>query len=532
MPPSEPSLVLTGFMGSGKTAVGRAVAAALGRPFVDMDAVLEERLGTTIAGYFAAAGEAAFRQAEAALIGELAARPGLVIATGGGALVPEANRRAFLEAGATVILLACAPHELLRRLEGATDRPLLAGGDPAAAVERLLAARQAAYEAIPLRLDTTHLTVAEAAARVQRLALAAAAGPLQVLPLPQGSGGYDVAVGEGLLGRAGPLFQALGLGPRAVVISEPQVRALHGASLQGSLEAAGIQAHWLEAPGGEAAKTYAALHGLYDGLLAAGADRQTAVLALGGGALSDAAGFAAATWLRGLPWLVVPTTLLAQVDAGVGGKVAIDHPGGKNLIGAFHPPRLVLTDPALLRTLPASELRSGLAEVVKHGVIAAPDLFECLERAGPEPLAQTVAEAVRVKVDVVAEDPQEQGRRAVLNLGHTVGHALERASGFSLRHGEAVSIGMVAVTRLAVRLGACDPGLEPRLVRLLGLLGLPVRGPAVEPDVLWQAMAADKKRRGGVVRFVLPVRLGEVTIHDGISREDFCAAWREVMVDA
>ena len=525
------SIILTGFMGTGKTAVGRAVAAALGRPFVDMDTVLEERLGTTIAEYFASAGEPAFRQAEAGLVRELAGQRGLVIATGGGALVPEDNRRRFL-ANATVILLSCAPAGILRRLDGSSDRPLLAGDDPAAAITRLLAERRPAYEAIPLRLDTTHLAIDEAAARVQRLAAAAGSAPLQVLALPASAGGYDVALGEGLLSRAGPLLRTLDLGPRVVVISEPHVRGLHGASLQASLDAAGLEAQWLEAPSGEAAKTNAALQQLYDGLLAAGADRYTTVLALGGGALSDPAGFAAATWMRGLPWIVVPSTLLAQVDAGLGGKVAIDHPQGKNLIGAFHPPRLVLVDPGLPRTLPPADFQAGLAEVVKHGVIAAPALFEHLEAHGPEPLERSITEAVRVKVDVVAEDPEERGRRAVLNLGHTVGHGLEREMGFSLRHGEAVSIGMVAVTRLAVRLGICDPGLEPRLVALLERLGLPVTAPPVDPDALWEAMAADKKCKGGLVRFVLPVRLGEVIIQDRIDRAEFCAAWQEVMSHA
>ena len=525
------TIVLTGFMGTGKTCVGRAVASALGRRFVDMDAVLEERLGMTIADCFHTAGEAAFRRAEAELVRELAAQDGLVVATGGGALVPAESRAALLER-ATVILLTCGERELVRRLQGARDRPLLAGADPQASVRRLLAERRAAYEAIPLHLDTTHLSVAEAAERALRLAKGAGSGPVRLLCLPAAAGGYDVALGEGLLPRAGPLLRAAGVGSRAVVISEPRGRSLHGAALAGALQAAGAEAQWLEAPGGEAAKTYAALHALYDGLLASGADRYTTVIALGGGALSDAAGLAAATWMRGLPWITVPTTLLAQVDAGVGGKVAIDHPGGKNLIGAFHPPRLVLVDPAVLRTLPAEELRAGLAEVVKHAVIDSPRLFQHLEAHGCEPLAETVPEAVRVKVDVVAEDPQERGRRAVLNLGHTVAHALERGSGFSLRHGEAVSAGMVVVTRLAVRLGVCDRALEPRLRGLLERLGLPVRPPPLDPRAVWRAMAADKKRRDGVVRFVLPVRLGEVVVHGEVAESEFCAAWREVMSDA
>ena len=525
------TIALTGFMGSGKTAVGRALAERLGRPFVDMDAVLEQRLGMTIAEAFRTLGEQAFRAAEAELVAELAAQEGLVVATGGGALVPEANRNTLL-ARAVVILLTCAPEELARRLEGALDRPLLAGEDRLATIARLLGERQAAYEAIPLHLETTHLSVAEAAERAQRLAAAAAAGPLHLLPLPASAGGYDVAVGEGLLGRSGAWWRALDAGDTAVVVSEPRVRALHGSALGRALMEAGIAARWLEAPAGEAAKTYEGLHSLYDQLLQAGADRHTLLIALGGGALSDMAGFAAATWMRGLPWVSVPTTLLAQIDAGIGGKVAIDHPGGKNLIGAFYPPRAVLVDPALLRTLPPEELRSGLAEVVKHGVIAAPALFARLEAQGPEPLATTVLEAVRVKVDVVSEDPWERGRREVLNLGHTVGHAVERLSGFSLRHGEAVSIGMAAVTRLAVCLGVCDPELEPRLLGVLRRLELPVRAPEIEPEAVWQAMASDKKSRAGVVRFVLPVRLGEVTVRSGIDYEDFAAAWREVMAYA
>ena len=527
---AEPSIVLTGFMGTGKSAVGRAVAKALDRPFVDMDAVLEERLGTTIAGYFAAAGEAAFRRAEAELVKELAGQRELVVATGGGALVPEASRRLMLQS-ATVILLTCALPQLQERLAGSTHRPLL-GDDPREAIRRLLERRRAAYEAIPLRLDTSHLSIEEAAEHALRLAKAAASAPCQTLALPASAGGYGVAIGEGLLARAGALLKAVGVGEQAVVISEPQVRTLHGAALAAALGQAGIRAQWLDAPSGEAAKTNAALQALYDGLLECGADRHTTVIALGGGALSDAAGFAAATWMRGLPWVTVPTTLLAQVDAGLGGKVAIDHPRGKNLIGAFHPPRLVVVDPTLLRTLAPEELRAGLAEVVKHGIIGDPDLFAHLEAHGAEPLADVVSRAVRVKVDVVAEDPEEHGRRAVLNLGHTVGHALERATGFSWRHGDAVSVGMVVATRLAVRLGLCEPDLLCRLVALLERLGLPVQPPPLPAEALWEAMAADKKRRGGVPSFVLPVRLGEVVIKSGIDKEDFCAAWKEAIENA
>jgi len=219
-----------------------------------------------------------------------------------------------------------------------------------------------------------------------------------------------------------------------------------------------------------------------------------------------------------VPLVQVPTTLLAMVDASIGGKVAVDHPQGKNLIGAFKQPELVVVDPLALATLDEAEMRSGWAEVIKAGVIGSPSLFERLEERGNKPLSSVIAEAISVKVATVEEDPYEKGRRAVLNLGHTFGHALEVLSGFTLRHGEAVSVGMVAAARTAVALGLCDETVEGRLVALLQRVGLPTRYEGYEPGKVWEAMATDKKRRGKKLHFVLPQALGQVVVTDQVPK--------------
>ena len=228
-------------------------------------------------------------------------------------------------------------------------------------------------------------------------------------------------------------------------------------------------------PEGEEHKTLATVAALYPQFLAGGLDRKSPVISLGGGVVGDMAGFAAASYLRGVPFVQIPTSLLAMVDASVGGKTGVDLPQGKNLVGAFKQPELVIIDTAVLQTLPAAEFKSGLAEVVKHGILGDPDLFEELETHGPTSMMHLVADAVRVKVEVVEEDPFEQGRRATLNLGHTFGHALELVSEFSLRHGEGVALGLIAAANMAAELGRCDPELAVRIRDVIERLGLPTR---------------------------------------------------------
>ena len=282
-------------------------------------------------------------------------------------------------------------------------------------------------------------------------------------------------------------------------------------------------------PEGEQNKTLASIASLYDQFLAAEMDRRSPVIGLGGGVVGDMAGFAAASYLRGVPFVQIPTTVLSMVDASVGGKTGVDLPQGKNLVGAFKQPSLVVIDPAVIESLPAAEFRSGLAEIVKHGIIAAPEIFRQLEGDGPSSLGQLISDAVRVKVDVVAEDPFEMGRRATLNLGHTFGHAIEQVSHFSIRHGEGVALGLLCAAHMAGETGQCDPALEGRIRNLLERLGLPVTLPGYSVDAVHAAMFFDKKRQGKTLRFILPTRLGDVKIVNDPGEEYVRRALEQVL---
>ena len=519
-PAESRNLVLTGFMGTGKTRIGREVARRLGRPFVDMDVEIESRAGKPIPSIFAEDGEAAFRRMEADLCRELSSRTGHVIATGGGALIDPANREAMMRGG-IVVCLTSDPVEIQRRLREGDNpvRPLLDVVDQRAEIARLLAARQDAYAAIPWQIETTASPVEEVAERVIQLA------DVATLRVAHPGGEYPIYLGEGLLSHVGGALRASGAirGSRVAVVSNPVVAPLYGEQLRSALHAAGYRPVVCTIPDGEDHKTLDTVAGLYDQFLDGRLDRSSGVVSLGGGVTGDIAGFAAATFMRGVPFVQVPTTLLSMVDASVGGKVGVDLPQGKNLAGAFKQPALVMIDPGVLVTLPAEEMRSGMAEAIKHGVIGAPDLFAELE--SPSPGARSwvsvlqLKRALEVKIQVVEADPFEQGRRAVLNLGHTVGHALERLSDFSLRHGEAVAIGMVAAARISAELGRAEPSLPGRIEGALLAWGLPVRCPPLGAGEIWEAMGHDKKRRGRSLRWVLPHAIGQVEVADVVPRE-------------
>jgi shikimate kinase/3-dehydroquinate synthase len=307
------------------------------------------------------------------------------------------------------------------------------------------------------------------------------------------------------------------------LVSDDVVGPLYADRVVASLEGADLRVARCTMPAGEAHKTLDTVSDLYGQFLAAGLDRSGLVLALGGGVVGDVAGFAAATFMRGLSLVQVPTTLLAMVDSSVGGKTGVDLPAGKNLVGAFKQPALVAIDPATLATLPAADFRAGLAEVVKAGVINSPELFDRLED-GQVNLSWIIRQAVAVKVAVVEADPYERGRRAVLNLGHTFAHAFEVLSDYQLRHGEAVAMGLAAASRLAVDLGRCPPDASRRIVALLDHLGLPTTIPDYDPEAVWEAMTSDKKKRGKRLRFVLPLNIGQVDIFDDVPRRAVLAA--------
>jgi 3-dehydroquinate synthase len=338
-----------------------------------------------------------------------------------------------------------------------------------------------------------------------------------------GARSYDIVVGSGLLERAGVELAPVLRQPQAIVITDSNVAATpHLRAFEQSLEAAGIAHTSLVLPPGEVAKSIAQLEELLDRLFNVGIDRATTIVALGGGVVGDLAGFAAAVALRGIDHVQVPTTLLAQVDSAIGGKTGINTRHGKNLVGAFHQPRLVLADVAVLRTLPPRELRAGYAEVVKYGLVDRPGFFDWLEARGPEVLAgdptaqqYAVLESCRAKAAVVAADEREGGTRALLNLGHTFAHALEAACGYGeeLLHGEAVALGLVLAFDLSVRLGLCPAEDADRVRAHVGALGLPVtlgaiRSAGFAADALLGAMAYDKKARAGRPRFVLTRGIG------------------------
>jgi 3-dehydroquinate synthase len=333
------------------------------------------------------------------------------------------------------------------------------------------------------------------------------------------TGRYPVWVQRGALANLGALMREAGLSGRAALITNASVGHLYAAPVAASLRQAGLEPVVLEVPDGESFKTLATVSDLYDQLIVQQLDRSSPIVTLGGGVVGDMGGFVAATYLRGVPLVHVPTTLLAMIDSSLGGKVAVDHSRGKNLIGAFYQPRLVAADPNTLSTLPEIEWRAGLAEVIKHGIISAPDLFVQMEAHGAEPLDWIVERAISVKVEVIQEDPFEQGRRAVLNLGHTYGHAFESVSNFRLRHGEAVGIGLVAATRTAVALSLCSPEVEARVIALLRRFGIPTHFSGFPPEIVRAAMNADKKRQSNRLRFVLPQAIGTVTVRDDVPEE-------------
>ena len=520
---SDRNLVITGFMGTGKSVVGRMVAGRLGREFVDTDALIEARVGRTIPQIFEQEGEARFRALEAEVCRELSRGRGWVVATGGWTLGLPHNRAAVETGGLVVCLHADVP-TLVERLGSAEGRPMLQEADWRSRLEGLLARRQPTYRSFPLGVDTSRLTAEQVADRVLALWRAfAQTAPPDAVPVMVPGGDYAVLVGEGLLGRLGPLVNALGNWTTVVLVSDEVVGPLHADRVAVGLEEAGLRVVRGTMPAGEAHKTLSTVADLYAQFLAAGLDRSGLVVALGGGVVGDVVGFAAATFMRGVPLVQVPTTLLAMVDASVGGKTGVDLPAGKNLVGAFKQPALVVVDPEVLATLPAADFRAGLAEVVKAGIIGSPRLFDRLED-GQTDLAWIIRQAVAVKVDVVQADPYERGRRAVLNLGHTFAHAFERLSDYQLRHGEAVAMGIAAATRLAVDLGRCPAEAGRRIIALLDHLGLPTQAPDYHPDAVWQAMTSDKKKRGKRLRFVLPLDIGQVEVFDDIPRRAVLAA--------
>ncbi len=347
------------------------------------------------------------------------------------------------------------------------------------------------------------------------------------VPVSLGARSYTIEIAAGLLasGRAAKILAQVAVGRRIVLVTHPGLQTVYATPLETQLSAQGFTVATLLIPSGERAKTLRAVARLYEAFLRAGLDRNSLVVAVGGGVAGDLVGFAAATYLRGVRFAQVPTTLLAQVDASVGGKTGVDLPEGKNLVGAFHQPVAVLIDPRTLYTLPLRELRAGLAEVVKYGIIYDKAFFERtttlmsdLLRRDETALGEIIARSCEIKAEVVGLDETEQNLRAILNFGHTIGHALESVTQYRrYKHGEAVAVGMVAAARIGEEIGATPPEVSARLLETLRAARLPVRLPGDLPtDALLQAALRDKKTLDGSLRFVLARRVGEVFVAEGV----------------
>jgi len=335
-----------------------------------------------------------------------------------------------------------------------------------------------------------------------------------------GERSYDIEIGRGLVSGLGGKMKALGLAGRVGVVTNDVVRPLYAQAVMGSLKGAGFDPVLLVIPDGEEYKSLPWASHLFDRLLSMRFDRKCTLVALGGGVIGDMTGFVAGTYMRGIPFVQVPTTLLSQVDSSVGGKTGVNHPLGKNMIGVFYQPVHVCADLSSLGTLPEAEFLSGMAEVVKYGVIADPAFFSFLEghkeaalAKETEALAHIVRRSCEIKAEVVAKDEREGGLRAILNYGHTVGHAVEALTNYTgYRHGEAISIGMVVAARLAHKSGICGREVGAKVEALLSALGLPVKFPDLPAEAVLSAMSLDKKSEGGKVKMVLPRAVGEVVV--------------------
>jgi shikimate kinase/3-dehydroquinate synthase len=516
------SIVLVGLMGAGKTSIGRRLAARLGLPFRDADTEIELAAGCTVAELFERWGEPSFRDGERRVIRRLLAGDPVVLATGGGAFM-DARTREVIRADAVSVWLRCPLATLVRRVTGRHHRPLLRDAAPAEVLGRLMQVRHPVYAEADLVVDCGDEPPDHTTGRVQ--AALERWQPPRRLAVALDSASYDVVAGPGLLARAGALLAPVLPQRRAVVVTDETVAALHLPTLLAGLAETGIEATTITVAPGEASKGLDVFGQVVDGMLEARVERRTAVIALGGGVVGDLAGFAAAATLRGLPFVQAPTTLLAQVDSSVGGKTGINSRWGKNLIGAFHQPRLVIADTGALATLPVRELRAGYAEVAKAGLIADPQLWSWCERNGEAVVggdaalqADAVVRACAFKAGVVADDEREEapeGGRALLNLGHTFAHAFEAELGYggALLHGEAVGLGLALAFRLSAMLNLCAEGDARRVEQHLGTVGLATEVAMLNrrfsAERLIGHMRRDKKARDGRMRFVLARGIGQ-----------------------
>jgi 3-dehydroquinate synthase len=568
--PSPPVVVLTGFMGTGKSETGRALAGLLDVPFVDTDELIERGAGKKISDIFASDGEKKFRELEEQVCRDLAPDGGAVIATGGGTVVNDRNYGTLAALG-TVVTLESTVNEIVERLENDSTRPLLAPGDDAPprplreTVKLLLDQRRPAYDRAEFAVRTSGRSPQEVAAVIRsRLGpgcrIVDVSVDVRPLPAPAGGGGRTetapaviraadldagpraghahasgshcrIVIGRGAAAKIGNYLTDLGLSSRVFLFVPRHLTATLPGRIQLALEAAGIPDEVVPIDDGDNNKNLAQVRDLLDRMAVSRAGRDSVVVSVGGGVAGDLAGFVASIYMRGVPFVQVPTTLISQVDASIGGKVGVNHPRAKNLIGAIYQPALVLNDPLLLRGLPSREIANGMAEVVRTAIIGAPGLYRYLREtrdrdreqtlSDPAFLERCVFDCARIKAGVVEKDPYERDLRRVLNLGHTLGHALESALEYEdIKHGEAVAIGIIAAIRVAVSRGRAGEDFLRDTIEILKWCGLPAVAPRVDRKRLRRALKLDKKVKSGRLFFILPLGVGLTEIVDDVTEDE------------
>ncbi len=518
------TIFLYGPPGCGKSTTGRILAANLDLPFFDLDNEIEKETGKPVWQIFAEEGEAEFRRLETDMLQKMASGKPAVIALGGGTLLNPGNRQIAETAGQVIVLDAPLPVIHIRLKDDPNQRPLL-DGELETKLKNLLETRSDHYNSFTNRVDTGQLTAGQAAWQAQILL-----GRFHIRGMGASeTSAYDVLTQPGIISTVGHEMAARKLSGPVVLVTDDHVGPLYGELVMKSLRENDIPAQMVQIRAGEEFKTIQTVNELWNSFLSNQLDRQSTVIALGGGVVSDLTGFAAATYLRGIRWVCLPTTLLSMADASLGGKTGADLPEGKNLIGAFHAPSLVLADPDVLSTLPERELRGGMAEVIKHGVISDRVLFEAcrvlsgipVEEIHRRPLPAIIRRAMAVKIGVIEQDPFEEGIRATLNAGHTIGHAVELATNFTVSHGEGVSIGLVVEARMAEELGVARAGLADEISEALAGVSLPVMMPVgIDRDTVEAAIFRDKKRSGNGVNFALPVEIGQARYGIRLTMDD------------
>ena len=525
-------IILNGFMASGKTTIGRYLAERLNLPFVDLDHSIEIEQGKSIASIFEDAGEAHFRALESRKLLQCLSQDG-VLALGGGTLLNPQNLQAVLQTDCLLVNTRCDVNDIMKRVQNEDGtRPLLAG-DPNGIPDKirsLLQQRETVYNQYDIQINSSTTSPEEAANLIQAFL------GIRQIRINHPGGYYPIWMGRNLLHRIGEMILARREVKRIAIVTNPIVCALYGHVVQKSLETTGIETVLIEIPDGEEGKTLQTVNHIYDALTAFKADRSSMLLALGGGITGDIGGFAAATYMRGIPLIQVPTTWLSMVDSSIGGKTGANLPQGKNLIGAFKQPEMVIMDFDVLATLPKDELLNGFGEFIKHGLIADADLVQQIMAAGktvselPDhpKFEQMVAQSLMVKANIVAKDPYEKKERMLINFGHTLAHAIEKASHYEIAHGEAVIMGMWFAAVLSNKVGDFSDEDLNQIDTIYNQYQLPRSMHELSKEELLRYMGLDKKKSTNEYRWILLHKIGEAYIENYSSLEKIASLLDEM----